>query len=101
GKAQADSLRAAKRDVEALLLAEQDLAAAEGEAQGALLRAAAQSVSSSTLAKGQLYLVMAGEQVPADGEIVLGADSVDESAITVESDPVVRESVGDRSSLTG
>ena len=104
GKAQADSLRAAKRDVEALVLAERDLAAAtavEGEAQGALLQTAAQSVSSSTLAKGQLYLVMAGEQVPADGEIVLGAASVDESAITGESAPVVRESGGDRSSLTG
>ena len=109
GKAQADALRSAKRDVEARVVNEDALAQAaqlagaeETVAQAAhLLAEASSSVSSSALKCGQLYLVSAGEQVPADGEIVLGAASVDESAITGESAPVVRESGGDRSALTG
>ncbi len=104
GKAQADSLRAAKREVEAAVVAEADVArAAEADPAeaAALLAAAARPVASTKLARGQLYVVRAGEQVPADGEIVLGAASVDESAITGESAPVVRESGGDRSALTG
>lgn len=58
-------------------------------------------MGSATLKRGQVYLVRAGEQVPADGEVIMGAASVDESAITGESAPVVRESGGDRSSITG
>ncbi|MCI8366026.1 MAG: potassium-transporting ATPase subunit KdpB [Eggerthellaceae bacterium] len=109
GKAQADALRSAKRDVEARVVNEDALAQAaqlagaeETIAQAAQLLAEASSpISSSALKRGQLYVVSAGEQVPADGEIVLGAASVDESAITGESAPVVRESGGDRSALTG
>lgn len=104
GKAQADALRSAKRDVEAQVVDEAALArAAEAEPEEAavLLAGAARPVSSSQLKRGQLYLVSAGGQVPADGEILLGAASVDESAITGESAPVVRESGGDRSALTG
>src|SRR5207244_8084808 len=58
-------------------------------------------VSSSKLRKGDLVLVKAGEFIPGDGEVVEGVASVDESAITGESAPVIRESGGDRSAVTG
>lgn len=89
GKAQADSLRAAKKDVEAHKIAslqEKDNVTA---------------VSSATLKKGDIVIVKAGEQIPADGEVIEGAASVDESAITGESAPVIREAGGDRSAVTG
>ena len=89
GKAQADSLRAAKRDVEAHKIPSRDR------------RDEITSVPSAALKKGELVVVKAGEQVPADGEVVDGAASVDESAITGESAPVIRESGGDRSAVTG
>lgn len=89
GKAQADSLRAAKKDVAANKLKRiDDLDAID-------------IVSSATLQKGDLVIVRMGEQIPADGEVVEGAASVDESAITGESAPVIRESGGDRSAVTG
>lgn len=89
GKAQADSLRAAKRDVEAHKI------------PAAGCREDVTAVSSASLKKGDLVLVKAGEQIPADGEVIEGAASVDESAITGESAPVIRESGGDRSAVTG
>lgn len=89
GKAQADSLRAAKRDVEAHKI------------PAASCREDVTAVSSASLKKGDLVLVKAGEQIPADGEVIEGAASVDESAITGESAPVIRESGGDRSAVTG
>ncbi|MEG0766838.1 MAG: HAD-IC family P-type ATPase, partial [Clostridia bacterium] len=89
GKAQADALRTAKRDVEAYQIPSIDQADAYTV------------VSSASLQKGDLVLVRAGEQIPADGEVVAGAASVDESAITGESAPVIRESGGDRSAVTG
>ena len=58
-------------------------------------------VSSVSLKKGDIVIVKAGEQIPADGEVIEGAASVDESAITGESAPVIRESGGDRSAVTG
>ena len=58
-------------------------------------------VQSALLKKGELVIVKAGEQIPADGEVVEGAASVDESAITGESAPVIREAGGDRSAVTG
>lgn len=58
-------------------------------------------IPSTSLKKGNLVLVKAGEQIPGDGEVVDGAASVDESAITGESAPVIRESGGDRSAVTG
>ena len=89
GKAQADSLRKARRDVSAKKLA-------EGK------RDAAQTiVTSSELRKGDFLLVEAGDDVPVDGEIVEGVASVNEAAITGESAPVIRESGGDRSAVTG
>jgi K+-transporting ATPase ATPase B chain len=89
GKAQADSLRQARRDVSANKLSEPRHGAAS------------QKVSASTLRKADVVLVSAGEQIPADGEVIEGVASVDESAITGESAPVIRESGGDRSSVTG
>ncbi len=89
GKAQADSLRAAKKDVEAHKIP----SASEHDSITAL--------SSAALKKGDFIIVKAGEQIPADGEVVEGAASVDESAITGESAPVVREAGGDRSAVTG
>ena len=89
GKAQADSLRASKKDVETKKLHSIDR------------KEEFEIVSSATLKKGDLVLVNAGEQIPADGEVVEGAASVDESAITGESAPVIREAGGDRSAVTG
>ena len=89
GKAQADSLRAAKRDVEA------------HRVESAARRDDFVVVSSASLVKGDLVVVRAGEQIPGDGEVVEGAASVDESAITGESAPVIREAGGDRSAVTG
>lgn len=89
GKAQADSLRAAKKDVEA-----HKIPSPEKKDQ-------LTSVSSAELKKGDLVIVRAGEQIPGDGEVVEGAASVDESAITGESAPVIREAGGDRSAVTG
>lgn len=89
GKAQADSLRAAKKDVEA-----QKIPSAERKGEITV-------IPSSELKRGDFVLVEAGAQIPADGEVICGAASVDESAITGESAPVIRESGGDRSAVTG
>lgn len=89
GKAQADALRAAKQDVTANKLS------------SPAARDAVQRVPGASLVKGDCVLVNAGEQIPADGEVIEGAASVDESAITGESAPVIRESGGDRSAVTG
>ena len=88
-KAQADALRSAKRDTVAKKLAEPKR------------NAAVTKVSATQLRKGDLYLVEAGDFIPADGEVLEGVASVDESAITGESAPVIRESGGDFSSVTG
>jgi len=92
-KAQAASLRSAKRDVVAKKLAEAHVRGNAG--------AKWTEVSGSTLRKGDLMLVEAGDTIPADGEVIEGVASVDESAITGESAPVIRESGGDFSSVTG
>ena len=89
GKAQADTLRKSRKDVPARKLAE-----ARREAEATM-------VSGGTLGIGDFVLVEAGEVIPMDGEVVEGAASVDESAITGESAPVIREAGGDRSSVTG
>ncbi|PWK92068.1 potassium-transporting ATPase subunit KdpB [Fulvimonas soli] len=89
GKAQAAALRSSRKDVVA-----KRLAAAERNA-------AITFVPSSELRAGHYVLVEAGDPVPGDGEVVAGAASVDESAITGESAPVIRESGGDRSAVTG
>ncbi|GMU51604.1 MAG: potassium-transporting ATPase ATP-binding subunit [Candidatus Xenobia bacterium] len=89
GKAQADALRRSRQQTSAKRLRSlenrQDL----------------EEVVSTDLRRGDLVLVSAGEPIPADGEVVDGIASVDESAITGESAPVIRESGGDRSAVTG
>ena len=89
GRAQANSLRKARRDVVARKLK------APGDMNDST------QVPSASLKRGDVVLVRAGEQVPMDGEVIEGAASVDESAITGESAPVIRESGGDRSAVTG
>ncbi|MGC1547361.1 MAG: potassium-transporting ATPase subunit KdpB [Rhodanobacter sp.] len=89
GKAQADALRGSRKDVIAKKLAKPER------------DATITFTPSSELRTGHHVLVEAGEQVPGDGEVVIGAASVDESAITGESAPVIRESGGDRSAVTG
>lgn len=89
GRAQADSLRSARKDVKAKKLISIDDYANYTE------------VISNSLKKEDIFIVSAGEQIPMDGEVIDGAASVDESAITGESAPVIRESGGDRSAVTG
>lgn len=89
GKAQADALKAARSDTLARIVR------SPADLEDVTERA------SSKLAKGDLVLVKAGELIPADGEVVRGVASVDESAITGESAPVIRESGGDRNGVTG
>lgn len=89
GKAQADSLRAAKKDVEA-----HRIESGEDKEHFTV-------VPGTELTRGDLVIVRAGEQIPGDGDVIEGAASVDESAITGESAPVVREAGGDRSAVTG
>jgi K+-transporting ATPase ATPase B chain len=95
GKAQAESLRKARRDITAKKLAERP---GRGFDPGS---ARYTDTTSAVLRKGDLVLVTAGEFIPSDGEIVEGIASVDESAITGESAPVIREAGGDRSAVTG
>jgi K+-transporting ATPase ATPase B chain len=89
GKAQADTLRKARREVTAKRLCEPRHDAERAEVPSAALR------------QGDLVLVEPGDLIPGDGEVVEGVASVDESAITGESAPVIRESGGDRSAVTG
>jgi K+-transporting ATPase ATPase B chain len=89
GKAQAASLRKTRRDTPAKKLSKPKYGSSM------------QMVSATTLRKGDIVLVEAGEIIPMDGEVVEGVASVDESAITGESAPVIRESGGDRSAVTG
>ena len=88
-KAQADFLRSAKRDIMAKKLHE------------ARYGATYQAVIGSSLRSGDVVLIEAGDFIPSDGEVIEGVASVDESAITGESAPVIRESGGDFSSVTG
>jgi len=88
-KAQAAALRSAKRDIMAKKLDEPRYSEAYTK------------VTSPTLRRGDIVLIEAGDFVPADGEVIEGVASVDESAITGESAPVIRESGGDFSSVTG
>jgi K+-transporting ATPase ATPase B chain len=96
GKAQAQSLRATRTSTTANRVTNYDQvddASAE--------RAALVAVSSADLALGDVVVAVAGDLIPGDGDIIWGIASVDESAITGESAPVIRESGGDRSAVTG
>jgi K+-transporting ATPase ATPase B chain len=89
GKAQADSLRKSKKDVMAKRL------------KGSVYGSAWEPVEAPQLKIGDVVLVEAGDTIPGDGEVIEGVASVNESAITGESAPVIRESGGDRSAVTG
>jgi K+-transporting ATPase ATPase B chain len=86
GKAQADALRRAKSETTAVRLR---------------VDGTTEDVPSSDLRSGDLVVVIAGHMIPGDGEVIEGVASVDESAITGESAPVIREAGGDRSAVTG
>ncbi len=86
GKAQADSLRKTREETPANVLLE----------NGTII-----SKSSSDLRKGDVFVCVTGDTIPTDGEIIEGIATIDESAITGESAPVIRESGGDKSSVTG
>jgi potassium-transporting ATPase ATP-binding subunit len=94
GKAQADTLRRARSETLAKRLR-------ADESTPSLRNAPTEEVAAPQLRKGDLVLVVAGDMIPSDGEIIEGVASVDESAITGESAPVIRESGGDRSAVTG
>ncbi|GAA1438421.1 potassium-transporting ATPase subunit KdpB [Nocardiopsis tropica] len=96
GRAQADSLRRTRTSTAANLVVGYD-----PEADPSAEDTGTRPVSSADLNPGDVVAVSAGEPVPGDGDIVWGIASVDESAITGESAPVVRESGGDRSAVTG
>jgi K+-transporting ATPase ATPase B chain len=93
GKAQADTLRKAKTETPANLIVEDQGPGIEG--------VKTTETPASKLRKGDVVLVRAEEFIPGDGEVIEGVASVDESAITGESAPVIRESGGDRSAVTG
>lgn len=91
GKAQAESLRKTREDTPAKKV----------ELIGEIFTNEIKVVSSSSLRKGDIFVCEAGDIIPADGEIVEGLASIDESAITGESAPVIREAGGDKTSVVG
>ena len=91
GKAQADSLRKTRQDTPAKVI----------RTVGEIYLNEVQIISSSELKKGDIFVCDAGDIIPTDGEIIEGLATIDESAITGESAPVIRESGGDKSSVTG
>ncbi len=95
GKAQADTLRKARTETVA-----NRIIAGSGSSR-TLPENATETVPAASLRKDDVVMVRAGEFIPSDGEIIEGVASVDESAITGESAPVIRESGGDRSAVTG
>ncbi|MBI5674179.1 MAG: potassium-transporting ATPase subunit KdpB [Nitrospirae bacterium] len=103
GKAQADSLRRARRELTAKKLGTIDPGSEHHDVWNRQFqrRDTFSVVSANQLKKGDVVLVEAGDFIPSDGEVVDGVASVNESAITGESAPVIRESGGDRSAVTG
>jgi K+-transporting ATPase ATPase B chain len=91
GKAQANSLRKTREETPAKLV----------QSFGEIMLKEIKIVSSSLLKKGDIFFCETGDLVPADGEIIEGIATIDESAITGESAPVIREAGGDKSSVTG
>ncbi|MCF0065287.1 potassium-transporting ATPase subunit KdpB [Dyadobacter chenwenxiniae] len=91
GKAQADSLRKTREETPAKLIIE----------NGPGFAVTTQSIMSAQMKKGDIFICEAGDNIPTDGEIIEGLATIDESAITGESAPVIREAGGDKSSVTG
>ncbi len=107
GKAQAEALRRTRHQTQAKRLAQSAEALLRGHGNGTdepMAERASfkhETISSAALCRGDVVLVEAGDTIPADGEVLIGIASVDESAITGESAPVIREAGGDRSAVTG
>ncbi|MBL8840529.1 MAG: potassium-transporting ATPase subunit KdpB [Planctomycetes bacterium] len=110
GRAHAEALRAGRRSQQAVRLRRAGTPDGRGDGEGDGARdgaplpshdAPGETIPATELAVGDLYVVRAGEVVPADGDAVAGIASVDESAVTGESAPVIREAGGDRSAVTG
>ncbi|MCW5765548.1 MAG: potassium-transporting ATPase subunit KdpB [Phycisphaeraceae bacterium] len=103
GKAQAASLRKSKRDVQAKKVGAGHWSSGDGQRHKAtdITSLKTESVPGGTLRKGDIVLVQAGDTIPGDGEVLEGVASVNESAVTGESAPVIREAGGDRSSVVG
>lgn len=91
GKAQAESLRKTRQETPAKVI----------RAVGNMYTNEVQTISSAQLKKGDVFLCEPGDIIPSDGEIIEGLATIDESAITGESAPVIREAGGDKSSVTG
>jgi K+-transporting ATPase ATPase B chain len=89
GKAQAEALRKTRRETQAKIL------------RSPRRDAPVENIASTALRRGDVVLVEAGDTIPVDGEVIEGVAAVDESAVTGESAPVIRESGGDRSAVTG
>ena len=100
GKAQADSLRKTREDTPAKIVNDKQEIVNGGE-QLTIHNLPFTIIASSQLKKGDLFFCEAGDIIPMDGEIVEGLATIDESAITGESAPVIREAGGDKSSVTG
>ena len=102
GKAQAEALRRTRQETQAKRVQVEGQRSTGGNSQPANLQPATyELISSAALRRGDTILVEAGDIIAADGEVVEGIASVDESAVTGESAPVIRESGGDRSAVTG
>lgn len=100
GKAQADSLRKTREETPAKLVNEKQ-EKENGSLQLNIHSLPFTIISSSQLKKGDVFICEAGDIIPSDGEIIEGLATIDESAITGESAPVIREAGGDKSSVTG
>ncbi|MFZ1707131.1 MAG: potassium-transporting ATPase subunit KdpB [Anaerolineae bacterium] len=102
GKAQAEALRRTRHETQAKRVRVEGQRLAGSRLQPPYLQPGTYDlISSAALHRGNVVLVEAGDTVPADGEVIAGIASVDESAITGESAPVIREAGGDRSAVTG
>ncbi len=98
GKAQADSLRKTREETPAKIVRSEEL---EERGLGNLSASDFSLTTSNQLKKGDIFLCEPGDIIPSDGEIIEGLATIDESAITGESAPVIREAGGDKSSVTG
>jgi K+-transporting ATPase ATPase B chain len=101
GKAQAETLKRSRRGILAKVLLDQNYVPGSGKPSSALPNGQVAPYNGDDVRKGMLVLVEAGDFIPLDGEVIDGIASVDESAVTGESAPVIRESGGDRSAVTG
>jgi K+-transporting ATPase ATPase B chain len=101
GKAQAESLRKTRQETPAKVIRAVGNMYTNERSEGRTPDGSVQTISSAQLKKGDVFLCEPGDIIPSDGEIIEGLATIDESAITGESAPVIREAGGDKSSVTG